>query len=390
MLDLREKVINNLFELLRFEMNGAEFSYDKKITVNLDTLPLLYNFSKKHDLAHLIADALDKNGLLLDNTQAKAKFLHERNIAVLRYEQRQYEYLQICQTLEKAKIPFIPLKGTIIQNLYPQAWMRTSCDIDILVKERDLDFAIESLKKELEYTCDFIGGHDAQLFAPSGVHLELHYTLLDGEITPKQKAVFEKVWEHDEKSECFKRRMSDEHFYGYFILHMAKHVKEGGCGVRPFLDVWLMQRKGCFDKVKQEKLLQEIGLLTFAKEVERLAEIWFSGVEANELDEDFAEYVLDGNVYGTVQNRVLVQTKRKKGKLLFILSRIFLPYKELKIKYPRLKKCPILFPFYQVKRWFNLLDKDNRQRVGKELKTTINMDDKKSERIAKLFNDLQL
>lgn len=386
---LREKIIDNLFELLRFEMNGELFR-DEKIIVELDVLPTLFKFSKRHDLAHLVGDALDKKGLLPENSEAQKRFLNERNLAVMRYEQKRYEFTQICATLEKAKIPFMPLKGAIIQDLYPQGWMRTSCDIDILVKQSDLDSAINCLKNDLEYTCEFIGGHDAQMYAPSGVHLELHYTLTSNDATTKQKAIFEKVWEYEDNKETFERRMADEFFYGYFILHMAIHVKEGGCGIRPFLDLWLIKRKFSFDREKCEKFLQEIGLLTFAKEVESLAEVWFSKKEASDLDRELEQYVLEGGVYGTVQNRVLVKTEQKKGKFLFILSRIFLPYSQLKIIYPNLKKHPILFPFYQVKRWFNLLNKERRAQATRELESTINMDDEKSQSVAKLLKDLEL
>ena len=117
--ELREKIIDNLFKLLRFEMNGELFR-DEKIVVEPDVLPLLFKFSKRHDLAHLAGDALDKNGLLPEDSEAQKRFLNERNLAVMRYEQKRYEFTQICSALEKAKIPFMPLKGAIIQDLYPR------------------------------------------------------------------------------------------------------------------------------------------------------------------------------------------------------------------------------------------------------------------------------
>ena len=387
---IMEKIVNILFALLRFELSGQELSKDIKNSVSAEIFPSLFQFAKKHDLAHLVGDALERNDLLPDGTEAKKRFLQERNMAIFRHEQKRYEYGQICATLEKAQIPFIPLKGAVIQDFYPQAWMRTSCDIDILVEENNLNAAIDVLKKELEYTCDFIGGHDAQIFAPNGVHLELHYTLLDGDLTPERKEFFEKVWEYDAESEHFQRRMSKEHFYGYFLLHTAKHVKEGGCGVRPFLDVWLMLNKEEFRGERVEKTLKAMGLFAFAKAVESLSDVWFSGTPATELDQEFADYVLSGGVYGTMQNRVIVQTNRKKGKFRFILSRIFLPYSELKIKYPRLKKYPVLFPFYQVKRWFNLLNKDRREQSVREWKATMNGDEEKTERVANLLQNLEL
>ena len=154
--------------------------------------------------------------------------------------------------------------------------------------------------------------------------------------------------------------------------------------------LYLMLEKGKFDLTKHEKTLQALGLFAFTKAVKSLAEVWFLEKDATELDKEFERYVLSGGVYGTMQNRVLVKTKDKQRKSAFIFSRIFLPHSKLKNQYPILKKHKILTPFYQVKRWFALLNKDKRKKATNELKTTINQDDKESKRISKLFNDLGL
>ena len=72
--------------------------------------------------------------------------------AVFRYEQLNYENERICMALEKAQIPFIPLKGSIIRKYYPESWMRTSCDVDVLVHEEDAEKAVDVLVKEYGYT----------------------------------------------------------------------------------------------------------------------------------------------------------------------------------------------------------------------------------------------
>ncbi|MBO4954226.1 MAG: nucleotidyltransferase family protein, partial [Clostridia bacterium] len=36
-------------------------------------------------------------------------------------------------------IDFMPLKGAVIRQYYPEPWMRTSCDIDIHVKKDRLE-----------------------------------------------------------------------------------------------------------------------------------------------------------------------------------------------------------------------------------------------------------
>ena len=79
------------FALLRFELNGTPLCEEEKNLITNETLQALYKQAKRHDIGHLIADALDKMGVLLDGSKAKERFLQERNLAVYRYERLQYE-----------------------------------------------------------------------------------------------------------------------------------------------------------------------------------------------------------------------------------------------------------------------------------------------------------
>ena len=99
-----------LFALIRFEITKTDVCDAVKNLITAETLPLLFKISKLHDLAHLIGDALDKNGLLNVDGDYKNKFLKERNLALFRYEQMNYECEKICQALEDNKIKFTLLK----------------------------------------------------------------------------------------------------------------------------------------------------------------------------------------------------------------------------------------------------------------------------------------
>ena len=46
---------------------------------------------------------------------------------------------ELKEALEKAEIPFLPLKGSVIRKYYPEPWMRTSCDIDLLIHKEEAD-----------------------------------------------------------------------------------------------------------------------------------------------------------------------------------------------------------------------------------------------------------
>ncbi len=379
------------FALIRFEINGDELCDEIKNLITLEMLPALFKLSKRHDLAHLIGDALDKHGLLPDGTEAKKRFLQERNMAVYRYEQIQYEFEQICDTLEKAKIPFIPLKGSVIRKYYPEPWMRTSCDIDILVDKSNLEQAKESLVRDLEYQVAMVeSSHDISLYAPSGVHLELHHSLVEEGRAQNSSNILYSVWENVVESQFHNKAMTDEMFYFYHVAHMAKHFEIGGCGVRPFLDSYLLLHHAQYRTEACYRLLQQGGLLAFAKAVEETANIWFGKTEETSLSREMQDYILYAGMYADTENRVAVQQVKKGGRIKYLWSRIFLPYEQLKTQYPNLAKRKILVPFYQIKRWCRLLFGKDSKNVSRELKASINVQADKKERIAKLFKDLDL
>ena len=58
-------------------------------------------------------------------------------MALYRYEQKKYVKEQIEKVLDRENIEHIFLKGATLCNYYPEPWMRTSCDIDVLVKRED-------------------------------------------------------------------------------------------------------------------------------------------------------------------------------------------------------------------------------------------------------------
>ena len=380
------------FALIRFEINGDELCEKMKNLITPEMLPALFKLSKRHDLAHLIGDALDKNGLLPEGIEAKKRFLQERNMAVYRYEQIQYEFEQICSVLEKAKNPFIPLKGSVIRKYYPEPWMRTSCDIDILVKEYTLEETVRFLCEQLGYECEEQRTvNELSLFSPCGVHLELHYDLTEGDKYGKD--ILSHIWDYTTLKEGCQAwyLLNNSSFYFYHIAHMIKHFEHGGCGVRPFLDLWLLKNKVSYNQAEKDELLKRGGFLKFAKASEDLATIWFGEQDMNELSERLQSYVLTGGIYGTLQNRVAMQQSKKGGKIKYIFSRIFISNKELKIKYPQVKKRPWLAPFYHVKRWLKpIMRKKTRNASLTELSKTTSVEETIREANARLLKELGL
>lgn len=359
------------FALIRFEINGDELCDEMKNLITPEMLPALFKLSKRHDLAHLIGNALDKNGLLPDGTETKKRFLQERNMAVYRIEQLRYEYKETFAILEELQVDYLPLKGTVLRKLYPEDWMRTSADVDVLVHKEDLGKIIAALQEKLQYVQESIGAYDAVVISPTGFHLELHFDLITKYDNETANELLANVWDYtDRVGNSYQRIMRDDYFYYYHLAHMARHFIDGGCGVRPYVDLWLLNNKISFDKESRNALLEKGGLLKFAQASEFLSRVWLEEEPHVQESQWLEDYLLNGGVYGNKENKVVIQQGQTGGRFKYIMSRIFMPVEEMQYRYEVLKKHKWLYPFMIVKRCFEVLFKGDGKRIKKELQTS--------------------
>ena len=373
--------------LLRSELCQEAVSADIAGTISADTLKPLYSISKSHDLTHFIAQALHKLGAL-GNDEVSGKFNNSSMSAVMRYQRINYEYNRICAVFEAAGIDYIPLKGSVIREHYATPWMRTSCDIDILVREEDVNTASGLLSEKLSYKASPNRNfHDISMFAPSGVHLELHFNIKEG-IEPMD-SVLSRVWEYSNKvdSSVHKYLQSNEFLVFHIIAHAAYHFMSGGCGIRPFMDLWLLKRDLTLDSEKLDALLSDAGLQIFSREMILLSEVLFGDAKHNEITQNMLDYILGAGVYGTLENRVAMSRKND-SRAAYLWRRIFLPLHTLQNLYPRVGKYPVLYPFYTVKRWLKILFKHDKGRVFNEIKYNATLTDDRQRYIMELKNSL--
>ncbi len=358
-----------------------------------EQLKALYSLSKAQDLAHIVATELDSQGLLSDDIDVCNKFRKQQFIAIMRYERINYELEEICRLLEKQGIPHMPLKGSVIRKYYPQPWMRTSADIDLLVHKEDVDRASRALEEELNYQNEGAKTeYDISLFAPSGVHLELHYSTASEDRVFSADKILASIWEfsHLVDGWNFRFENNDEMFFFYHVVHTLKHFECSGCGARPFLDLWLLCHRCEFDREKREQLLDEGGILPFAKAAERLAEAWLSGESHDELTRQMEQYILGGSIYGSQEQRIMTSQIKRGGKVGYAMSRIFLPYQNMERAFPSLKRRKILLPFYHVYRWLRIIFTGGTKRSINELKMNAKLADTKTDDVECMFKQLGL
>lgn len=337
-----------VFFLLIRKALGA---WDGEVPVKPEMLPELFDLSDAHDLSHLLGQALSDLGLLGED-EISRKFQKRALQAVYRYSKQNCEYERICAVLEEEQIPYIPLKGAVMRKFYPEGWMRSSGDIDILVKPADVEAAAAALEKKAGYTRGKKAAYDLVMHSESGVCLELHFDTMEESRADSIRRVLADLWEQaaPEKPGASCYVLKDELFYFYHIAHMVRHFEAGGCGVRPFLDIWFLNGIAQRNVAAREELLREGGLLTFAWCAEKLTHVWMDAQKMDETSELLEQYVLRGGVYGSVGNFVAVNQSKTGGKTKFLLSKVFLPYETMRQWYPLAKKSKWLLPVAYIQR----------------------------------------
>ena len=350
----------------------------------------VYELSMRHDVSHLVGSALDKLGMLPEGEIGEG-FNKALLLAVHRCSKIDFEYKRICQLFESEKIPFIPLKGSVMKNYYPKRWHRTSCDIDILVRESDLDRAEAALEEKLSFISEKTrNSHDVILNSKGGVHLELHFNI--GKNLEYLDRLLLKVWDYaSPKAEgSYEHTVTEEYFLFHQVAHLTNNFVRGGCGFRAFLDLYILFERGAYDKAAFDEMIRTCEIEDFYKEVVRLVEIWFRGGEKTAMSERMSSYILMGGAYGTTENRISTVLEKQGGKRRYILKRIFMPYDLLKEQYPVLKKHRWLLPVCWVRRWIKIIFKGRLASSVSELKSINSVDEDRASSTVEMLREVGL
>ena len=350
-----EQVAEFMTQLLRSEIAEEELCCETKITLTDNFLVDLLVLARKHQVAHIVASALSNNGYL-ENSPQQSQFLNEIYTAVYAQEKMNEVFKEVTSAFEKHEIPYIPLKGAVIRDLYPQSWMRTSCDIDILVNEKDIVRAEKVIMSLEGYNKTGDSKHDVVFRSENGIVLELHYKLLGNKKSPLYIKELSKVWEtaKPDPENKYRFNLDDDIFYYYHIMHMAKHFRIGGCGIRPFIDLWFIEQTNC-DFSGAKRLLQKGNIDIFAENAVKLSKVWLSGEEHSDMTAEMQDFIIEAGAFGSHKTRLISNSQRSGGKIRFVLSRVFVPYNYLKRDYPILEKYPFLTPWCEICRMFSFL-----------------------------------
>lgn len=383
---VEKKAQRILIDILRSVLNESDCPEFVGNNISPDVLISVFRWAKKHDLAHIVSNYVYRNKIEV-SSELGNKLQKEEIISVYRYEQMKYAYDEICASFDEYGIAYIPLKGAVLRPYYPVESIRTSCDIDILIHENELESAIKCLETK-GYSCGAKEYHDVSLYSPNNIHLELHFNIQENmDFLDK---VLKEAWNYAVLEQGSRYSFKKEFFVFHLYAHMAYHFLSGGCGIRALMDLWIMEHKMEAPYYCAEALLKKAGIYKFAGEISKVANDCFSANARDGFSDLVLDYIYIGGVYGSKENSIAVEKSRKNSTLIYAIKRLFLPYNSMVIAYPILKKAPYLLPIFWVIRWWEAVFDGKTKRIAKEINCANTLSNQKIEEVKAIRKRLGL
>ncbi|MDD6308629.1 MAG: nucleotidyltransferase family protein [Clostridia bacterium] len=263
-----------------------------------------------------------------------------------------YAIRTLMQAFDAKRISYLLLKGAALKNYYPHPEMRHMLDADILIQIEEYD-KIKEIMEELGYTFHLESNHE-YIWIKDAMQVELHKYLIPS-YNKDFFAYFGSGWDFVRKTQDGRCSMKDEDYFIYLFVHLAKHYRDSGIGIKPFVDLWVYRRaKPDLNEAYMEKAMQKLQLFSFYENCMQLLQVWFAKGEENAVTERMTLHIFSAGENGTIENQQLskalkernaMQSKKNLHTKLFF-KEIFPVYSTMRKKYPILEKVPILLPVF--------------------------------------------
>ena len=354
--------VHQYIKLISLFLNKKEA---QDFPIDEQTIPFFLRLSKYHSLTVVLYKAIIDTKLKIDEKDLKK--LEEAYFSNLRkamaYEKERKE---LYKYLNENDISFLPLKGIIIKDYYPDPYIREFADNDILYDvNKDTLVKDYFVKRGYEIEEFRRSNHDVYMKKPF-YNFEMHRALFGLSVDKKEADYFVDYLNKGLVKDHKELYLKDEDFYLYFTAHSYKHYHNSGCGFRPLIDyyLYLKNKELDFNYINQE--LEKIGLVDFSNLMRTLPFKLFDQQPLTEEEEDIVLFIASSGTYGTLEHNVAKGIKEK-GRFKYYMSRVFPSLAFYKAVYPWAYKCRILIPIAWLCRLFRILFK-NPKKARNELK----------------------
>jgi hypothetical protein len=257
---------------------------------------------------------------------------------------------KISYLFNHAGIDHIYLKGGHLKHLYPKTYMRAMGDIDLIVRISDFEKAIDILKQNDYKLIEAITHHHSFIFEDH-MDIELHQSL-SSDFDDSRKAFLDTLWDHTTRINQHQYQLTPEFEYTYLLLHLLRHLKQTGIGLRSLIDLDIYKKHYLLDNTRLTEYLSMTDALVFHNRVLEMNDTIFKRIELTDTTKKIINYILKSGIHGKgsdfdyyLPRRVSTQEDKKVSRFKYVMMQVFPPRRHLLETYPYLKKHPYLLPW---------------------------------------------
>lgn len=356
---------SNYFDMIYLAGCGINMQAAEEKRIAGMELEAVYRLCSSHSLSAVCYKALELGGFT--EGEILRRWREERDKAIRKNLLLGLTRQELCRFMEENCIAYMPLKGVIMQELYPAAGMRQMADNDILYDSRYRD-KVRDWFISSGYSMECCAHHDEYLKAPI-YNFEMHSSLFDDKNPENPELArlvqyYGNVWERliPDSGSRYRCHFSDEDFYIYMLAHEYKHYIFAGTGLRSLLDCFVYNMHNPdMDRAYLDSELEKAGLLEFERDSRELAVAVFSEpytFSAEQLTEgqmDMLNRHLFSGTYGNEEffydamaRRYSVDSKKPLSKLRYMAKRAFPDYPKMqqwcRARHIPFGESPILLP----------------------------------------------
>lgn len=340
----------------------------QQISLPYDTdLLALFQISKIHSLAAAVGFALNHQLESQEFEDAKTSQNLQQALfqTIIKQTRRLGTFEKLLDRLSAEQIPVILFKGCVVNKYYPDPAIRTFGDIDFLVDIKDRE-RLDVLMVELGYTKS-VQEETVWMYCKGAEIYEVHTSLMPSltVLEPNVQGFVTSAWENTvptKRNHIF--TLEPNYHFIFLLLHLAKHMRSTGAGVRMYLDLALMYKnEPMLDLEKLKSIAEILGFLDFLGAATSLCERWFgiSGFATAKIEPKIMvaleEYVMAAGVFGFHgRNPAVARLRDQQGgtnRFGALCKYVFPAYKDMKTAYSFLNGRPILLPVVWVVRWWD-------------------------------------
>lgn len=362
----------SLVYLLSCAIKGEKPDYSRNINY-----PAILELAREHQVYNIIVSIVQNAP---DISPEHKKLFKDYNLSeITKMIVVNNEREHVFEFLEENSIKYMPLKGLIIRDYYPNQSMRQMSDNDILFDISYRDEVAHFMKKN-GYKAVATGENSDDYKKPPYCMFEFHKDLFfkENDFCP----VFDNLWDNavQDSEHPFMYHMGINDVYIYSVCHMYKHFSTAGCGIRFLIDHYLILKKeyNNLDWDVINTFLEKNNILEFEKITRSIAFKLFDGKELDNQELEMFEAIINSGIFGNESVRLVNKINNmdvssvEEAKRIILWHRLFPPKKKMIADYRILEKHPYLLVGTYIYRLFKALF--NGKRTLNEVKAIKNIE----------------